>query len=210
MLTLRRNWKNMDSNNIKQKNKLVDDLSQPVRQAAFSSVDNIITDIKNGKIIIIVDDKGDGTEGVLFQSAEKSTIQSINFFINYGKSLLYIPCTQEKLEELKIPLMIEKASSKTPDRAAFAVSINAASNKGGGFSASEKLATIKAFVNPEAKSSDFTMPGHIFPISSRFGGILKRAGHTEAATDLLKIAKMTEVGIICEVLRKDGEAAGLN
>lgn len=186
--------------NIEQKSKPINGLRQTDRQAVFSSVDNIIADIKNGKIVIIADDKGDETEGVLFQSAEKSTIQSVNFFINYGKSLLYIPCTQEKLEELKIPMIIEKASSKTSDKAAYAVSINAASNKGGGFSASEKLATIKAFVNPEAKSSDFTMPGHIFPISSRLGGILKRAGHTEAAIDLLKIAKMTETGIICEVL----------
>ena len=186
------------------------DLGQPVKAVVFSSVDKIITDIKEGKIVIIVDDKGDETEGVFFQPAEKSTTESINFFINYGKSLLYLPCTQEKLEELKIPLMIENTAYKTPEKAAFAVSINAASNKGGGFSVSEKLATVKAFVNPKAKSSDFTMPGHIFPISSRLGGILRRAGHTEAATDLLKIARMAEVGIMCEVLRKDGEVARLN
>ena len=204
----------MDSKNnniiIKQGSRPGNDLKHPAGKPVFSSLDKVITDVKEGKIVIIVDDKGDKTEGVLFQAAEKSTIQSINFFINYGKSLLYLPCTQEKLEELKIPLLIEKTISKIPDRAAFAVSINAASNKGGGFSASEKLATIKAFVSPEAKSSDFTMPGHIFPVSSRLGGILKRAGHTEAATDLLKIARITEVGIICEVLRKDGEAARLN
>ncbi|MCL5070708.1 MAG: 3,4-dihydroxy-2-butanone-4-phosphate synthase [Actinobacteria bacterium] len=121
--------------NIEQKSKPINGLRQTDRQAVFSSVDNIIADIKNGKIVIIADDKGDETEGVLFQSAEKSTIQSVNFFINYGKSLLYIPCTQEKLEELKIPMIIEKASSKTSDKAAYAVSINAASNKGGGFSA---------------------------------------------------------------------------
>ncbi|MHB1253313.1 MAG: GTP cyclohydrolase II [Candidatus Humimicrobiaceae bacterium] len=199
-----------NSINMLKEEKLNSVLGQPANSVVFSSVDKIITDIKEGKIVIIVDDKGDETEGVLFQPAEKATAQSINFFINYGKSLLYLPCNHEKLEELKIPLMIEKSAWKTPDKAAFAVSINAATNKSSGFSVSEKLATIKAFVNPEAKSSDFTMPGHVFPISSRLGGILKRAGHTEAATDLLKIAKMTEVGIICEVLRKDGEAADLN
>lgn len=201
--------KNNSINIFKEEN-LNNGLKQPANQVIFSSIEKIITDIKEGKIVIIVDDKGDETEGVLFQAAQKATAQSINFFINYGKSLLYLPCTQEKLEELKIPLMIEKSAWKTPDKAAFAVSINAAINKSSGFSVSEKLATIRAFVNPEAKSSDFTMPGHVFPISSRLGGILKRAGHTEAATDLLKIAKMTEVGIICEVLRKDGEAADLN
>ena len=203
----------MDSNNnsidiLKEKN-VNSGLNKPVNPDIFSSVEKIIQDIKDGKIVIIVEDKGDQAEGVLFQAAQKATSLSINFFTNYGKSLLYLPCTQEKLEELKIPFMIENSVYKTPDKAAFAVSINAASNKSSGFSVSEKLATIKAFVNPEAKASDFTMPGHIFPISSRLGGILKRAGHTEAATDLLKIAKMTEVGIICEVVRNDGEAAGL-
>jgi len=196
--------------NADKENKPGSELLQPIRQAFFSTVENVIKDIKNGKLVIIADDKGDETEGVLFQAAEKSTAQSVNFFINYGKSLIYLPCTQEKLEELKIPQMFEKTALKTSDRPAFAVSINALSNKGSGFSASEKLATIKAFVNPEAKSADFTMPGHIFPVRSMLGGILKRAGHTEAAIDLLKIAKMSEVGIICEILRKDGEVARLN
>lgn len=191
-------------------NNLKNDLKRSAGSGGFSSVDKIIDDIKEGKIAIIVDDKGNETEGVLFQSAEKATAQSINFFINYGKSLLYLPCEQEKLEELKIPLMAEKTTWKTPNEAAFAVSINAAINKGSGISVSEKLNTIKAFINPKAKPSDFTMPGHIFPISARLGGILKRAGHTEAAADLLKIAKMTPIGIICEVLREDGEVAGLS
>ncbi|MHB1346382.1 MAG: GTP cyclohydrolase II [Candidatus Humimicrobiaceae bacterium] len=185
------------------------DSEKPASNGIFSSIEKIIKEIKEGKIVIIVEDKGDEAEGVLFQAAEKATSQSINFFTNYGKSLLYLPCTQEKLEELKIPFMIENSVYKTPDKAAFAVSINAATNKSSGFSVSEKLATINSFVNPRAKAQDFTMPGHVFPISSRLGGILKRAGHTEAAIDLLKIAGMTQVGIICEVLRKDGEAAGL-
>jgi 3,4-dihydroxy 2-butanone 4-phosphate synthase/GTP cyclohydrolase II len=179
-------------------------------QVVFSDIDKVKKDIREGKILIIIDDKGDETEGVLFQAARKSTAQSLNFFINYGKSLIYLPCTHEKLEKLKIPLVTECNDWKAQDKAAYAASINSSANKGSGSSVSEKLATIKAFVNSAAKPSDFTMPGHIFPVSARLGGILKRAGHTEAAVDLLKIAGMVEVGVICEVLRKDGEAAGLN
>ncbi|MCE5329007.1 GTP cyclohydrolase II [bacterium] len=202
----------MDSkNNILHKNSnLKDDPDSLKNSGAFFSLDKIIGDIKDGKILIIVDDKGEETEGVLFQAAEKASIQSINFFINYGKGLLYLPCEQEKLEELKIPLMVDKNNWKTPDEAAFAVSINSEQNKGSGISASERLNTIKAFINPAARSSDFTMPGQVFPVSARLGGILKRAGHTEAAVDLLKIAKMSPFGIICEVLREDGEVARLN
>ncbi len=202
----------MDSkNNILHKNSnLKDDPDSLKNSGAFFSLDKIIGDIKDGKILIIVDDKGEETEGVLFQAAEKATAQSINFLINYGKGLLYLPCEQEKLEELKIPLMVDRDNWKTPDEAAFAVSINSSLNKGSGISASEKLNTIKAFINPAAKSSDFTMPGQVFPVSARLGGILKRAGHTEAAVDLLKIAKMSPFGIICEVLREDGEVARLN
>jgi len=202
----------MDSkNSIPNKNtKLKDDAGGPKNFNVFLSLDKIIEDIRDGKISIIVDDKGEEAEGVLFQAAEKASAQSINFFMNYGKGLLYLPCEQEKLEELKIPLMVDRSSWKTPNEAAFAVSINSAANKGSGTSASEKLNTIKAFINPEAKPSDFTMPGQIFPVSARLGGILKRAGHTEAAIDLLKIAKMRPFGLICEVLREDGEVARLN
>lgn len=202
----------MDSkNNILHKNSnLKDDPDSLKNSGAFFSLDKIIGDIKDGKILIIVDDKGEETEGVLFQAAERASIQSINFFINYGKGLFYLPCEREKLEELKIPLMVDKNNWKTPDEAAFAVSINSEQNKGSGISASERLNTIKAFINPAARSSDFTMPGQVFPVSARLGGILKRAGHTEAAVDLLKIAKMSPFGIICEVLREDGEVARLN
>lgn len=200
----------MDLKNNEFKEDVEKNLNVSNNSGNFSSVDEIIEDIKQGKITIIVDDKGSETEGVLFQAAEKATVQSINFFINYGKGLIYLPCNQERLEELKIPLMADKTTWKTPDEAAFAVSINASSNKRSGISASEKLNTIKTFLNPEAKPEDFTMPGQVFPISARLGGILKRAGHTEAAVDLLKIALMTPAGIICEVLREDGEVARLN
>lgn len=178
----------------------------------FSSIEDVIDEIKKGKVAIIVDDAGSEAEGVLFQAAQKATIQSINFFTNYGKGLLYLPCTQERLEQLKIPLILDKSlqENTNKDRAAFAVSINARANKGSGISTTEKLNTIKTFIDSNAKPEDFTMPGHIFPVAAKFGGILKRAGHTEAAVDLLKIANMLPVGIVCDVLRDDGEVAKLN
>lgn len=177
----------------------------------FTTVEDLAKEIKEGKISIIVDDKGDESRGMLFQAASKATVDSLNFFINYGKGLIYLPCEQARLEELKIPLVPAALINKGTNGASYAISINAASNKGSGISAKERLNTIKTFLSPSAKPSDFTMPGHIFPISSKPGGILNRAGHTEAAVDLLKIAKIEPpVGIICEVLTENGEVANLN
>lgn len=175
----------------------------------FYSVQDIIKDIKEGRAAIIVDSKGDETEGVLFMAAEKVSLDLLNFFINTGKGLIYMPCEEKRLEELKIPLMVDRLAAKKPTDPAVALSINAASNKGTGISAKEKLCTIKTFVSKHAKPEDFTIPGSIFPVSSKPGGILNRAGHTEAAVDLLKIAGLQPVGIICEVLREDGEVARL-
>lgn len=200
----------LNKNSNFKNNGLKDNQGNLKNSSIFSRLDEITKEMKAGKILVIVDDKGEEAEGVLFQAAEKATTESVNFFINYGKGLLYLACEQEKLEKLKIPLMVDKNNWKTPNEAAFAVSINSAQNKGSGISAREKLNTIKTFVSPQAKPSDFTMPGQVFPVSSRLGGILKRAGHTEAAVDLLKIAKMSPIGLICEVLREDGEVARLN
>ncbi len=175
----------------------------------FYSAQDIIKDIKEGKVAIIVDSKGDETEGVLFMAAEKVSLDLLNFFINKGKGLIYLPCEEKRLEELKIPLMADRLSARKPASPAVALSINAASNKGSGISAKEKLNTIKTFVSKRAKPEDFTIPGSIFPVGSKPGGILNRAGHTEAAVDILKIAGLQPVGIICEVLREDGEVAKL-
>jgi len=176
----------------------------------FYSIDEIIKDVKEGKICIIVDSKGAETEGVLFMAAQEVTYDSLNFMINKGKGLIYLPCEEKKLEDLKIPLMVEYLHGRKSNDASFALSINSASNKGSGISVKEKLETIKTFVSKNAKPEDFTIPGQIFPVSSKPGGILNRAGHTEAAIDILKIAGMEPVGIICEVLREDGEVARLD
>ncbi len=175
----------------------------------FYPTQEIIKDIKEGRVCIIVDSKGDETEGVLFMAAERVSHDSLNFFINTGKGLIYMPCEEKRLDELKIPLIADHMPGRKAASSSLALSINASANKGTGISVKEKLNTIKAFVSEDAKPEDFTIPGHIFPVSSKPGGILNRAGHTEAAVDILKIAGMRPIGIICEVLREDGEVAKL-
>ncbi|MCL4415896.1 MAG: GTP cyclohydrolase II [Actinobacteria bacterium] len=163
----------------------------------FHRVEEIITDIKAGKIIIIVDDKSQDNEGVLFQAAEKVTVESMNFFMTHGKGFIFLPCEQKRLKELGI---IE-------DFTPLSLSIDARTKKGTGTSALDRVKTVKAFINPQSKPEDILMPGHIFPLRYHSGGVLVRAGHTEAAIDLTKIAGLTPAGIICEIIRDDGEIA---
>ncbi len=168
----------------------------------FYRIEEIIDDIKNGMVIIIVDDKSEENEGVLFQAAEKVTADSMSFFMNHGKGFIYLPCLQKRLSELKIPMIAPNSS--------IAMSLDAASKKGTGISASDKALTVRKFIDPEAKNDDFIMPGHIFPVRYQEGGVLVRAGHTEAAVDLANSAGLYPAGIICEVIRDDGEIAHLN
>ena len=164
----------------------------------FYSVDDVIDDVKQGKIIIIVDDKSEENEGVFFQAAEKVTDESMNFFMTHGKSFIYLSCEQKRIEELEIP---------TINFPSFALSIDAKTKKSTGITAKDRVKTVKTFINPSAKQSDFVMPGHIFLTKYHPGGVLVRAGHTEAAVDLVKIAGLYPAGIICEIIKEDGEIA---
>ena len=168
----------------------------------FYSIEDISDDIKKGRIIIIVDDKSEENAGVLFQTAEKVTSKSMNFFMNHGKGFIYLPCQQRRLSELKIPLMTAGSS--------IAVSIDSSAKKGTGISASDRALTVKAFIDPGSRPDDFVMPGHIFPVKYQEGGVLVRAGHTEAAVDLSGSAGFFPAGVICEVIRDDGEIAHLH
>lgn len=176
----------------------------------FSSIEDAIEDIKQGKIIIIVDDRYEENDGVFFQAAEKVTPNSINFFVTHGKGLIYLPCEQKRLEELKIPMMVGKNENTSLDIAAFAVSIDAKSKTGSGISARDRALTIRTFIDPDTKPQDILMPGHVFPIGSQPGGVLARAGHTEAGVDLTKISGMYPAAVICEIIRDDGELAKLS
>jgi 3,4-dihydroxy 2-butanone 4-phosphate synthase/GTP cyclohydrolase II len=164
----------------------------------FYSVDYVIDNIKQGKIIIIVDDKSEENRGVFFQAAEKVTDESMNFFMTHGKSFIYLSCEQKRIEELEIP---------TINFPSFALSIDAKTKKSTGITAKDRVKTVKTFINPSSKPSDFVMPGHIFLAKYHPGGVLIRAGHTEAAVDLVKIAGLYPAGIICEIIKEDGEIA---
>jgi 3,4-dihydroxy 2-butanone 4-phosphate synthase / GTP cyclohydrolase II len=162
----------------------------------FYSVDDVIDNIKHGEIIIIVDDKSEENRGVFFQAAEKVTDESMNFFMTHGKSFIYLSCEQERIEKLEIPAM---------NFPSFALSIDAKTKKSSGITAKDRVKTVKTFINPSSKPSDFVMPGHIFLAKYHPGGVLVRAGHAEAAVDLVKIAGLYPAGIICEIIKEDGE-----
>ncbi|MBN1298538.1 MAG: GTP cyclohydrolase II [Actinobacteria bacterium] len=185
----------------------------------FYSIEETTEDIKNGNIAIIVDDRSSDNEGVLFQAAEKVDVGSMNFFMNHGKSLVYLPALQKRLKELEIPVFERKTNEQAKkcddefhETAAGplpAMSIDYVQRRGSGASAADRALTVKEFINKKSKPSHFIMPGHIFPLSYHEGGVLARAGHTEAAVDLAKIAGLYPAGIISEIIKEDGEVAKL-
>jgi len=186
----------MDSQNKKNKN-------------LFYSIEDTIDDIREGKIIIIMDDKSPHNEGVFFQAAEKVTTASVNFFITYARGLIFLPCEQKRLVQLKIPMISYENETSPINVRALAVSIDAKSISGSGISVRDRVKTIKTFISSDTRPEDISIPGHIFPLRSHNGGILTRAGHTESAVDLAKIAGLYPAGIICEVIGEDGEVAHL-
>lgn len=173
-------------------------------QFKFNTVEEAIEAIRRGEMIIVVDDEDRENEGDLVMAAEKVTPEAINFMATYGRGLICVPMTKERLEELKIPLMTEH--NRDPMGTAFTVSVDA---KGvhTGISAHERALTVQKLVDPETKPSDLVRPGHIFPLQAVEGGVLRRAGHTETAVDLAKLAGLTPAGVICEIMREDGTMA---
>ncbi len=185
------------------------DLKNKKNKTPFYSIDDAIDNIRSGKTIIIVDDRSLHNEGVFFQAAEKVTPASVNFFITHARGLIFLPCEQKRLNQLKIPMISRDAEDSPTNLSALAVSIDAKSISSSGISAGDRVKTIKTFINPNTTPGDISIPGHIFPLRSHNGGILIRAGHTEAAVDLTKIAGLYPAGIICEIIREDGEVARL-
>ncbi len=182
-------------------------VSSEDKKHSFSPIEDCIKDIKKGKIIIIVDDRSRNNEGVFFQAAEKVTASSVNFFITHARGMIFMPCLQERLNELKIPMMSYESNNSSSNVGALAVSIDAKSIKGSGISAKDRSITIRTFIDPATRPKDISIPGHIFPLRALGGGILTRAGHTEAAVDMAKAAGLFPAGIISEVIRDDGEVA---
>jgi 3,4-dihydroxy 2-butanone 4-phosphate synthase / GTP cyclohydrolase II len=170
----------------------------------FNSIEEAIEDIRNGKMIVVVDDEDRENEGDLVIAAEKVTPEIINFMAKNGGGLVCLPMMRERLEELNVERMVAKNTD--PNRTAFTVSIDA-SECTTGISAQERALTIKKVLNPKSAPKDFTRPGHIFPIEYKDGGVLVRAGHTEASVDLARMAGLYPAGVICEIMNEDGSMA---
>jgi 3,4-dihydroxy 2-butanone 4-phosphate synthase/GTP cyclohydrolase II len=175
--------------------------------AHFASIDEAIREIAGGRFVIVVDDEDRENEGDLTLAAEKVTPESINFMARYGRGLICMPMAEERLEELDIPLMVKDNTS--PYNTAFCVSIEAKRNVSTGISASDRAHTVKVAIDSRTRPADLTRPGHMFPLRAQKGGVLKRAGQTEAAVDLARLAGLYPAGVICEIMNDDGTMARL-
>ena len=174
----------------------------------FSSIPSIIKDAKRGKMFVIVDDKNRENEGDLVVPGSKCNSKIINFMAKHGRGLICLALTKKQINKLKLPLMspINKSRMQT----AFAVSIEAKKGISTGISAFDRARTIKVAINPNSTKKDIVSPGHVFPLVSRSGGVLERAGHTEASVDISKLSKLNPSSVICEVMNEDGRMARLD
>jgi 3,4-dihydroxy 2-butanone 4-phosphate synthase / GTP cyclohydrolase II len=173
----------------------------------FATVPEAIEDIKAGKFIIIVDDENRENEGDLAIAAEKVNAEAINFMAKHARGLICLPIVGHRLDELKIPLMVQENTAKFST--AFAVSIEAKHKTSSGISAYDRAATVKVVLDPNTRPDDLSRPGHMFPIRAREGGVMVRAGHTEAIVDLAKFAGLYPAGVVCEIMNEDGSMARL-
>jgi 3,4-dihydroxy 2-butanone 4-phosphate synthase/GTP cyclohydrolase II len=173
----------------------------------FATVPEAIEDIKAGKFIIIVDDENRENEGDLAIAAEMVTPEAINFMARHARGLICLPIIGQRLDELSIPLMVQENTAKFST--AFGISIEAKHKTSSGISAHDRAATVKAVLDPDTKPEDLARPGHMFPIRAREGGVLVRAGHTEAIVDLARFAGLYPAGVICEIMNEDGTMARL-
>jgi 3,4-dihydroxy 2-butanone 4-phosphate synthase / GTP cyclohydrolase II len=167
----------------------------------FSAVEDAIDAIRRGEIVVVVDDEDRENEGDLIMAADAVTPEKIAFFLAHTSGLICVPLTPERIEQLDLPLMV--TSNTEVQRTAFTVSVDYRHGTSTGISASDRAATIKALVDPHIRPSDLNRPGHIFPLRYRPGGVLKRAGHTEAAVDLARAAEMSPAGVLAEVVSED-------
>ncbi len=174
----------------------------------FSKISSIIQDAKKGKMFILVDDKNRENEGDLIIPASKCKSYNINFMAKHGRGLICLALTKKQIDNLRLPLM--SSINKSRMQTAFTVSIEARQGITTGISAQDRAKTVKTAINPNVKKKDIVSPGHVFPLVARNGGVLERAGHTEASVDISKLAKLNPSSVICEVMNEDGRMARLN
>ncbi len=180
-----------------------------VTSSAFDSIDTALAEIKAGRAIVVVDDENRENEGDLICAAQFATPDLINFMAVQARGLICLAMTGERLDALELPLMVTKNTDS--NQTAFTVSIDAAPHLGvkTGISAEDRAKTVQVAINPVTRPDDLTRPGHVFPIRAKAGGVLKRAGHTEAAVDLARLAGLYPAGVICEIQNPDGSMARL-
>lgn len=173
----------------------------------ISSIQEIIAEIKAGRMVILVDEENRENEGDLILAADFVTPAAINFMATHGRGLICLTLTEERCRQLNLPLMV--AANRSPLGTNFTVSIEAATGVTTGISAADRARTVQVAVSPDAKADDIVQPGHIFPLMAQKGGVLARAGHTEAGCDLAHLAGCTSASVICEILNEDGSMARL-
>ena len=173
----------------------------------FNSIESVISDLRAGKIVIVVDDADRENEGDLIMAAQFVTPSAVNFMARHGRGLICAPTTSERLQQLGIERMVQQ--NRETFKTDFQISVDAAHGITTGISAADRAATIKILADPTALPEDLSQPGHVFPLRARPGGVLQRAGHTEAAVDLVRLAGCRPIGVICEIMSDDGSMARL-
>ncbi len=173
----------------------------------FSTVDEAIKDIRDGKFVIVLDDESRENEGDLVMAAEKVTPEAINFMAKYARGLICVPLTAERIRQLELPMMTQYNTESMGT--AFTISVDAKRGVTTGISAFDRATTIRTLIDPSTNRGDLVSPGHTFPLQALDGGVLRRAGHTEAAVDLARLAGLYPAGVICEIMAEDGTMARL-
>lgn len=173
----------------------------------IASIQDVLTDFQQGKMVILVDEEDRENEGDLVLAADFVTPEAINFMARYGRGLICLTLTEARCRQLRLPMMV--IDNHSPLGTNFTVSIEAAEGVTTGISAADRARTVQAAVKADAKPEDLVQPGHIFPLKAQKGGVLQRAGHTEAGCDLAQLAGLTEAAVICEILKENGEMARL-
>jgi 3,4-dihydroxy 2-butanone 4-phosphate synthase / GTP cyclohydrolase II len=173
----------------------------------MNSIQEIIDDVREGKMVILVDDENRENEGDLILAADFVTPHAINFMALEARGLICLSLTTDQIRQLNLPQMVKDDINYSPNKTAFTLSIEAAAGVSTGISAADRAHTIRVAANPNAKPADLIVPGHVFPIRAQVGGVLKRAGHTEASVDLARLAGLNPAAVICEVMNLDGTMA---
>jgi len=174
----------------------------------FDSVESVVADLRKGRMVVVVDDADRENEGDLIMAAQHVTPQAVNFMAKHGRGLICVPTTSERLQQLGVGRMVKE--NRDTFKTDFQVSVDAAHGITTGISAADRAETIRVMADPTAVPEDLLAPGHVFPLRAKPGGVLQRAGHTEAAVDLVKLAGCRPIGVICEIMSDDGTMARLS